>query len=237
MGDFDVNHDFKQDCQGKDPDQFSPALRLFHQRLWSKPLPSGEPFEVTIPRYKKDGYLRARSGRTEFVLGSDTITQSFATWRRPRVLVEAREALTPAQRERYLTPRYTMASSLVFPVRSAHRPTMNQARGTRLKIADRIDLTLECIRRYYAQDPAGPLGDVIGNYADYFDLFGTFAGFTEFFLLDDLVEHDGSVKFFLPPEGFQRTGVPRTTEEFATFREATLAFIEARRVRIASYLA
>jgi hypothetical protein len=44
----------------------------------------------------------------------------------------------------------------------------------RLRIADRMDLTLECIRRHYAGEPGSPLSDVTTNYADFFKLFGTF---------------------------------------------------------------
>ena len=59
---------------------------------------------------------------------------------------------------------------------------MNRARGTRLLIADRMDLTLECIRRHYTGGPDSPLSDVATAYKDFFELFGRGGeqGFKEF---------------------------------------------------------
>lgn len=47
-------------------------------------------------------------------------------------------------------PGYTIGSSIVFPGNKVDgKMTINGARGFSSKIADRFDLTLECIRRYY----------------------------------------------------------------------------------------
>ena len=59
---IDITFDFRSDTPpGKDPDARSPTLRRYHQLLWSKPLPSGAPFEldVTTPRVSAPP-LRAR---------------------------------------------------------------------------------------------------------------------------------------------------------------------------------
>jgi hypothetical protein len=37
-------------------------------------------------------------------------------------------------------------------------------------------LTLECIRRHYLDEPS-PLSDTLARYADFFGLFGDFAGY------------------------------------------------------------
>src|SRR5215213_7730828 len=43
---IDITFDFRSDTPpGRDPDALSPTLRTYHQLLWSKPLPSGAPFE------------------------------------------------------------------------------------------------------------------------------------------------------------------------------------------------
>jgi hypothetical protein len=65
----------------------------------------------------------------------------------------------------------------------------------RLRISDRMDLTLECIRRHYAEEPGSPLADVTTNYADFFELFCTFKQFVEFFHLQDLVTPEGKIDF------------------------------------------
>ena len=64
---IDITFDFRSDTPpGKDPDALSPTLRRYHQLLWSKPLPSGAPFEldVTTP----GTYLHHRSELGEFWL-------------------------------------------------------------------------------------------------------------------------------------------------------------------------
>ena len=43
-------------------------------------------------------------------------------------------------------------------------------------IRDRFDLTLECIRRHYLDEPS-PLSATLARYADFFGLFGDFAGY------------------------------------------------------------
>lgn len=41
---IDTTFDFRTDSGGRDPDAHSPTLRRYHQRLWSRPLPSGTMF-------------------------------------------------------------------------------------------------------------------------------------------------------------------------------------------------
>ena len=82
------------------------------------------------------------------------------------------------------------------------KATNNIAGGFNRSIADRFDLTLECIRRHYV-DQASPLASTLSRYADFFALFGDFRGYVSFFLLDDLVTDDCSVKFFMPFDDFR----------------------------------
>jgi hypothetical protein len=44
---LDIGFDFRTDAGGKDPDSHSPTLRNYHRLLWSKPLPSGEFFDLS----------------------------------------------------------------------------------------------------------------------------------------------------------------------------------------------
>ena len=76
------------------------------------------------------------------------------------------------------------------------------ARGCAGRIADRFDLTVECVCRHYECDTTHPLADAFGRYRDFFDLFGGFAGYVDFWILDDLVDADGGVKLFVPSENF-----------------------------------
>ena len=236
-GDFDDDYNFRDDTPaGKDPDSRSPTLRQYHRLLWSKPLPDGRPFELHTGRALSP-YLEYEADGKGFILGSDAITSSYTRWSRPRSLVNAIASLDENQRSRYLNPPYTIGSAMIWPVRKKDRPTMNTARGFRLLIADRMDLTLECIRRHYAGEHEGPLQDAIQAYADFFARFDGFQEFVEFFHFQDLVTDDyEQVQFFLPLEDFQRPGTPTTTAEYVTCREKSLELIERRARRMAEWV-
>nr|WP_235835703.1 MULTISPECIES: hypothetical protein [Arthrobacter] len=178
----DTSFDFNSDTPaGKDPDSFSPTLRRYHQLLWSKELPNGARFDVA-PEGRQ--YLVHRSPVGVFHLASDTIT----TRLRKRAWAVVREI---PENELPEYSGYTVGSTLVFPGNVVGgRQTINGARGFHAKIADRFDLTLECIRRHYLGQP-NPLADALRRYADFFALFEDFPGYVKFFMLDDLVEDDG----------------------------------------------
>ncbi|WP_425863710.1 DUF6994 family protein [Arthrobacter sp. TWP1-1] len=238
---FDIFFDYKTDnprTNNPDPDRDSPRLRLDHELLWSKALPSGDPFAPSISSARKNEYLIFTDARdARHCYGSDAITSSYTTWSRPASLVEAIAGLEDVQRARYLDPPYTIGSAMIWPLRSKDRPTINQARGLRLKVADRMDLTLECIRRHYAGVPESPLASVLNAYSDFFALFQDFKGFVDFFHFQDLVTPDyDRVQLFLPCDIFEPSGPPATTEAYVTYREATLDFIAKRGQRMADWV-
>lgn len=238
---FDIAFDFKTDKPAKnrpDADRDSPKLRSIHELLWTKRLNSGILFAPKRPLRRREGYLifTDPSGVRHWY-GSDAITGSYGRWLRPKALVAAIASLNEEQRARFLNPPYTVGSAMIWPVRSKDLPTMNTARGLRIVIADRMDLTLECIRRHYAGEPGSPLADVTYAYADFFALFDGFKEFVDFFHFQDLVTPDyAQIRFYLPFENFQRAGTPSTTEEYVTYREATLEFIDKRSRRMAKWL-
>ncbi|UTT70559.1 hypothetical protein NMQ03_05320 [Arthrobacter sp. DNA4] len=241
MGHFDTSFDYKFDKPAKtkpDADRDSPRLRMHHQLLWTKKLNSGILFAPIAPSVRRNGYLifTDPSGVSHWY-GSDAITNSYSTWLRPKALVSAVAGLDSEQKSRYLHPEYSIGSAMIWPVRSRDLPTMNTARGLRPRIADRIDLTLECIRRHYAGESDSPLADVIAAYADFFELFDGFQEFVEFFHFQDLVTPGfDEVEFFLPFDNFRRPGTPATTAEYVTYREASLNFIAGRGRRMAKWV-
>jgi hypothetical protein len=247
---FDTSFDYKTDKSRKarrgisdaqelgDPDANSVRLRADHELLWTKKLTSGAPFAPSASAARWNEYLiyTDESG-ARHCYGSDAITSSYTGRSSPKSLADAMSGLNEEQRARYLNPPYTIGSAMIWPVRSKDRPTMNQARGLRHSIADRMDLTVECIRRHYAGEPESPLADVISAYADFFALFDGFTEFVDFFHLQDLVTPDyNEVRFYLPFNNFERSGTPVTTEEYVTYREATLEFIESRNRRMAKWV-
>jgi len=121
----------------------------------------------------------------------------------------------------------------VFPSNRIDRKmTINGARGLNRNIKDRFDLTLECIRRHYANEE-NPLGETLRRYSAFFNLFGDFAGYVDFFLLQDLVSDNYStVKFYLPFDNFERSALPLDVAEYLTYKKLILDFVSARNQRI-----
>jgi hypothetical protein len=222
---IDTTFDVRSDTPpGKDPDQLSPTLRRYHQILWSKPLPSGEPFALVTT--KRGAYLHHQSHLGEFSLASDSVVPSFR--------YEDVFRQQPAERaERFLQLSYTIGGMMVFPGHRVGRAmTLNGARGFHPRIKDRFDLTVECIRRHYLGEES-PLADVLARYAAFFELFGSFDGYVDFFLLQDLVtENRAAVRFFTPWDGFQTRPIPQTLEEYVVYRDRAEAFLHARNARI-----
>jgi hypothetical protein len=126
----------------------------------------------------------------------------------------------------------------LFPGRQIDgKQTVNQERGRNAQIADRLDLTLECIRRHYLGE-ISPLAEVLIRYGDFFALFEDFKGYTDFFLLQDLVSVDAStVKFLMPFADFTTSPLPRTVEEYQHYRQNAIRFVEARNRRMSQYVA
>ena len=77
-----------------------------------------------------------------------------------------------------------------------------------------------------------PLAPTLSRYADFFALFGDFRGYVSFFLLEDLVTDDGSVKFFMPFDDFRPPSVPKDVDTYKEYRRRSIEFIEARNRRI-----
>jgi hypothetical protein len=224
--DIDVTFDVRRDTpDGKDPDTHSKTLRRYHRLLWSKPLPSGVIFE--LDDQTPGCYLHHRSVAGEFFLSSDSVIPTYNY--RPDIL----SLTSAAELEAFDAIGYTIGGMMVFPeFQIDGKWTINQARGCKGLIADRFDLTLECIRRHYSGGES-PLADVLARYSDFFRLFRDFHGYVAFFLLQDLVSPDGStVKIAAPFSDFSRSPVPSTADEYREYREALTAFLEARNQRI-----
>lgn len=223
----DTTFDFRTDAGGKDPDAFSPTLRRYHRILWSKALPSGRLFHLddTV----RGAYLHHRSELGEFFLCSDSVVPSFTRWASMRHVTGQ---FPEQENEAFRTIGYTIGGMIVFPGnRVEGKQTINGARGFNRKIADRFDLTLECIRRHYVGQ-ASPLAETLARYRSFFDLFEDFEGYVNFFLLQDLVARDATVKFFMPFDDFNAPSVPRDVDEYRAYRERSVQFVEDRNRRI-----
>ena len=112
---------------------------------------------------------------------------------------------------------------------------MNQNKGTNRKISDRMDLTLECIRRYYKGEES-PLYKTINRDKNFYDLFVDFKGYVDFFLLQDAVTDDYSaVNIWEGTGDFIEDGLPKTLDGYFIFIEKEYEFLDKRNKRIKEY--
>ncbi|MDJ1006791.1 MAG: hypothetical protein QNJ13_03120 [Paracoccaceae bacterium] len=221
---FDVYSDTPS---GKDPDSHSPTLRGFHKVLWSKPLPNGQEFNLSIS--SPGLYLHHKSSQGEFELSSDAIGH---TYRHVKAMAQTISETPKHDVETFFSKCSTIGAYTIFPSKKVNRkPTINGMRGLSWHVKDRFDLTLECIRRHYARETS-PLAETLVRYGDFFQLFESFEGYVEFFLFQDLISPDGSVQFFLPFDDFESSPLPSSVERYRNYREALLTFVEARNSRI-----
>jgi hypothetical protein len=234
---FDPAFDFRTDATGPDPDSSSPTLRRYHKLLWSKPLPSGDRDRFDLDATKPGAYLHHLSPRGEFYLGSDAAMPTWTEWKRSQIR-KVTEQIPESEREQFRTISYQMGGMMLFPNRQIDRkPTINQERGRNAKIADRLDLTVECIRLHYLRETS-PMAETLIRYGDFFDLFDDFKGYVDFFLLQDLLSDDSSaVWFFMPFADFEQSPFPMTVEAYGDYRRSASSFIEARNRRMSDYVA
>jgi hypothetical protein len=226
---LDITFNVNLDSNGGDPDSTSPTLRSYHKMLWNKKLPNGELFELTD---KKSGaYLYHESSLGEFYLGSDAITHSYRNQTRKQWLIK--------QISNEVNELFDIGSTIgaytLFPKNKIdNKFTINQARGVSSLIDDRFDLTLECIRLFY-KGQQSPLYDTFKRYKNFFDLFENFKGYIDFFLLNDLVDGDENIKFYLPFDNFKTRPTFANVEEYLIYKKGVMDFIKARNKRIDNY--
>ena len=226
---IDITFDFRSDTPpGKDPDALSPTLRSYHKFLWSKPLPNGVLFELDDT--KSNVYLYHQSEIGEFFLSSDSAIHTFSRWASMAHIINQ---LKQGEAEEFRRVGYSMGGMIIFPAnRIEGKNTINVARGFHPLIKDRIDLTVECIRRYYKNEKS-PLSEVLTRYADFFAIFSDFKGYVEFFLLQDLVTEDfSSIKFFITFEDFKTPVVTKTLDAYLSYKHLTIKFTNERNQRI-----
>lgn len=225
---IDPYFDSRDDAGDRDPDSTSKVLRRYHQLLWSKPLPNGDLFTLVATRPRC--YLFHESARGRFFLSSDTVVPTWRRWRKMKPIIDA---VCEAELDAFQVLNHTMAGALIFPGdRRKGSLTINGARGMNSNIGDRLDLTVEAIRRHYAGEES-PLSGTLANYADFFDLFEDFDWYMEFFLLQDLLDDEGQVDLFTPFEDFRVTpALPATVEEYRAYRDKASEFLHARNRRI-----
>jgi hypothetical protein len=93
---------------------------------------------------------------------------------------------------------------------------------------------LECIRRYYAGE-SSPLDTAIFKSKAFFDLFVDFKGYIDFFLLQDCVDENYNVKFWLKTPLFISDPMPESISSYLAWIDAEMDFLYRRQKRILEY--
>lgn len=215
------------DAKGsRDPDGQSRRLQEAHRYLWSKDLPNGQSMNL---QFISRSQLRWRDLR----FSSDSISNSY--------IANSRLIGVVGKSKRYAEELFKagcrIGAFILFPsYRIGGKNTINGSRGMHIKIADRMDLTLECIRRHYTRE-ISPLSAVLERYGEFFDLFRSFEEYVDFWLLNDFVNGAYQVRFYLPFDSFERNGAPVSSEEYQQLAECMTELLHARTQRIAEYAA
>jgi len=193
-------------------------------------LPKGNLFELFDN--KNGAYLYHKSGLGEFFLGSDAITHSYKNHKRKQWLTEQ----IPSEVNELFNTGSTIGAYIVFPNnRIDGKHTINQARGVNSLIDDRFDLTLECIRLFYLGQE-NPLYCSLLRYKEFFDLFDGFMGYIHFFLLDDLIDENSNIRFYLPFDGFKTRPTFSDIIQYLLYKKGVINFIKSRNKRIENYI-
>ena len=226
---IDTSFDFRGDSNGKDPDAYSPTLRRYHRFLWTKQLPIGERLEIE----EINSRLVYRFNMQTLKFSSDSISNSYIGTKK---IAHLNGQITQEEFEEFRDKGSTIGGYLIFPSeREEGRMTINGARGFNTKIADRFDLTLECIRLHY-QRLEHPLENTFDSPINsfFFSLLKDFQGYVDFFLLQDLVDNSYErVNFFTATKNaFAGTPIPDTAAEYREYKMGTLEFVRRRNQRI-----
>jgi Family of unknown function (DUF6994) len=227
---IDTTFDCRTDALGNDPDTYSATLCRYHQLLWSKPLPSGVLFDL-VPTSRPPYHFSHSSEAGDFVLSSDAFIPTYTRYGVPKPVLEQFSA---AEHDHFNAVGYTIGGLILWPANPVNRKwTINQARGClRSSIGDRMDLTLESIRRHY-RDAWSPLADVLARYRDFFAAFEDFRGYVDFWLLQDMVTDDYSaIRFFTPFDDFKPPAIPQDLRTYREYRRRSMEFVEARNRRM-----
>lgn len=183
MNKIDIYFDFRKESKARDPDRWSPTLQEYHRIVWSKPLPNGKIF--TLNKISQNR-LYHKSELSEFYLSSDMAFYGFIRKCHRTKFIVSQISETDIKEFEQLTLK-TLGGTMIWPsIRIDNKMTINGARGFNRLIADRLDLTIECVRRYYLEENS-PLYEVFKRYSSFFSLFNNFREYIDFFFFKILL--------------------------------------------------
>ena len=235
--DIDFEFIYKDSAgKGRDPDKYSVELGETHCKIWTRRKRLG-----TLKHNPLNKLVTTING-VDFVFAPDSITNSFRNSDRlikelktkERDLIKSFSEDVQTLLDKFIQSDYTIGSSIIFPVSINNKSvgwTMNIARGLSSKVHDRIDYTLECIKRFYDGNMDNPLLSAIERSAEFFRLFDDFNDYVRFFFLDDFIDENGNVKSLTGTMDFANP-FPITEEKYIQYLTNTISFVDKRNQRM-----
>lgn len=216
----------------RDADKHSRLLQEYHRALWSKPLPNGNFFNLVKLKTNCMLLYKDPSGNS-ITLSSDRAVPTFSSWRRLEHIIKK---IKKSELVGFINIAESIGGITIWPSTKVDgKNTINAERGLNRKICDRLDLTIECIRRYYNNERS-PLYFTLKRYVYFFDLFIDFKGYIDFFLLQDFVSDNyKSTKIAPPYDDFNSSPVPSTKEEYLDYLIFMTGLVNSRNTRIKNY--
>ena len=233
---IDIEKVYKDYTSKLDPDKYNEGLGRAHCELWT----SKEKLGVLEWHYLNK--LTTTIKDVEFIFSPDSITNSFRNSNRliKSLGIKEKDLIANFGNDvdklisEYLKIDYTIGSSIIFPISiggNTIKWTMNQARGLSCRVHDRIDFTLECIKRFYEGNKDNPLQKALEKSAPFFILFNSFDEYAHFFFLEDLIDEKGNVISFTSTIDFT-SPFPTTKEQYFQYLSNTIEFIKNRNAKI-----
>jgi hypothetical protein len=221
---IDISHDFWKNYakDRKDPDQRDPLLRCYHRRLWSKPLPDGRMFLL-------DEKLCHDSELGSFSFSSDSFlhTYSLLPYKEIRGVVSQ---IPPEEIARFYALASTIGGIIIYPSNKVGgKKTINTEKWSVLR--DRMDLMMECVKMHYDGEKS-LMSECFERYRSFFDLFGDFKGYVDFFLMQDMVTSEYEIKPLCASGFSSRSLIPENVSEYVKYKNNSIAFLNARNKRI-----
>ena len=228
----------------EDPDKYSELLKEYHRLIWSNRLLNGKPFTLENGDINK---LIYNGDGVKIVFTPDSTTNVFRHSGRKyrdsveKLIVEQYKEADPEianMLDDYYRRDYIIGSSIIFPISIndvSIRWTMNIARGILYKIHDRIDLTLECIKRYYDKNDDNPLMSSINRNKPFFDLFDSFKEYVDFFFFNDYVDDNYNVIRLCDDDNFTKP-FPVDIKQYKEYLKNTIDLMIKRSLRIGEWI-
>ncbi len=232
-----------------DPDSKSKKLHEFHKTLWSKKLPDGRLWDLKT-RWDNGYSFDWHDGKAPRSYSSDSLCNSFR-WKNYGMLDVLKEVRNKIENEMhldyhkwledYVRKLYMMGGMIIFPKRPGG---INSVRAIS-RVKDRVDLTFECIRRWYAGESNNPMKHCLDTDADFLNLFKDFKGYVDFFLLQDIVTDDYKhVKNLLGEKEFcddffkirGEVTIPKNVTDYIQWHDNLIDFVEKRNKRIENWI-